>query len=419
VAIRSFALSVAVRQLAHNRGQTLLSIGVVAMSVTLIIFVSSLIRGVQVRLVNTITDSIPHVRIMPLERQPEVWWDRAAENDPVVWVGTAPKLEQRLRKIEGWQPWLERIGALQPDDITALTPSVEGSVVIARESKRLSARLAGVVPEVYNRIIDLQQNLVAGRFFGLNGGEAVIGLKLATDLGLGLGNRVSLLSEEGIAASVTIAGIYETGFGSVDGGLVVVPVRDAQSLLGIGNAITGFGVKVRDVFAAERIAGELRQQLPFRVESWMQDNERTLSGLRAQSGSSQMIIFFTTASSGLAIAALMVMSVTGKYREIGILKAMGATAGQILRVFTLQGSILSLLGAAVGSVAAFTLLRWLGGLETISPTTGRASELFPVVMTTGNFLLGNGLAVAAGLAASVYPAWRASRVNPIEVIRGQ
>lgn len=419
MAIRSFALSVAVRQLAHNRGQTLLSIGVVAMSVTLIIFVSSLIRGVQVRLVNTITDSIPHVRIMPLERQPEVLWDRSDPNDPVVRVGTVPKLEQRLRKIEGWQPWLERIGALQPNDLTALIPSIEGSVVIARESKRLSARLSGVEPEVYNRIIELQQNLVAGRFFGLNGGEAVIGLKLATDLGLGIGNRVSLLSEEGVTASVTIAGIYETGFGSVDGGLVVVPVRDAQSLLGIGNAITGFAVKVRDVFEAERIAGELRQQLPFKVESWMQDNERTLSGLKAQSGSLQMIIFFTTASSGLAIAALMVMSVTGKYREIGILKAMGATARQILQVFALQGLILSLLGAALGSIAAFTLLRWLGGLQTISPTTGRASELFPIVMTGGNFLLGNGLAVAAGLAASIYPAWQASRVNPIEVIRGQ
>ncbi|MEY4941331.1 MAG: hypothetical protein RIQ93_3066 [Verrucomicrobiota bacterium] len=415
----SFALSVALRQLAHNRGQTLLSIGVVAMSVTLIIFTASLIKGVQVRLVSTITDSIPHVRIMPRERQPEVLWDRAGPGDPVMFVGTVPKLEQRLRKIEGWQPWLERFEALQPGSITALTASVEGNVVIARESKRVSARLVGAAPEIYNRIIDLQGNLIAGRFFGLNGGEVVIGLKLATDLGVRVGNRVSLLSEEGVGSSVTVAGIYETGFGSVDGTLVVVPVRDAQSLLRLGNAITGFGLKVRDVFTAERIAGELRQQAPFKVESWMQDNERTLSGLRAQSGSSQMIIFFTTASSGLAIAALMVMSVTSKYREIGILKAMGATAGQILRVFTLQGSILSLVGAIIGSFAALGLLGWLGSLRTISSTSGRASELFPIAFTPGNFLLGNGLAIAAGLAASIYPAWRASRVNPIEVIRGQ
>ncbi len=417
--MRSFALSVALRQLICHRGQTLLSIGVVAMSVTLIIFTSALIRGVQTRLVTTITDSIPHIRIMPEERQPEVLWDRAAPGDPTMYVGTVPKLEQRLRKIEGWPPWLERIEALQPDAITALTPSIEGSVVIARESKKITARLVGAVPEVYNRIIDLQQNLVTGRFAGLSGGEAVIGLKLATDLGVTLGNRVSLLSEEGIGTTVTIAGIFETGFGSVDGGLVVVPVRDAQSLLRIGNAITGFGLKVGDVFAAEQIAGELRQQLPFKVESWMQDNERTLSGLRAQSGSSAMIIFFTTASSGLAIAALMFMAVTGRYREIGILKAMGATAGQILRVFTLQGSILSLLGSAIGTLAALALLGWLGGLKTISPNTGRASELFPIALTIGHVFLGNGLAIGAGLIASVYPAWRASGINPIEVIRGQ
>jgi len=417
--IRSFALSVALRQLAHNRGQTLLSIGVVATSVTLIIFTASLINGVQLRLVSTITDSIPHVRIMPQERQPEVLWERADPADPVIHVGTVPRLEQRLRKIEGWQPWLERIQALQPAALTALTSSVEGNVVIARESKRLSARLVGAVPEVYNRIIDLQTNLLEGRFFGLNGGEAVIGLKLATELGVRPGNRVSLLSDEGINASVTIAGIFETGFGSVDGGLVVIPVRDAQSLLRLGNAITGFGLKVHDVFAAERIAGELRRQLPFKVESWMQDNERTLAGLRAQSGSSRMIIFFTTASSGLAIAALMVMSVTGKYREIGILKAMGASGGQILRIFTLQGSILSLLGALFGSLAALALLGWLGSLQTVSTSSGRTSDMFPIALTAGTVLLGNGLAVAAGLAASIYPAWRASRVNPIEVIRGQ
>jgi lipoprotein-releasing system permease protein len=417
--MRSFALSVALRQLVCHQRQTLLSISVVAMSVTLIIFTAALIRGVQSRLVTTITDSIPHVRIMPEERQPEVLWERAAPGDTTLYVGTVPKLEQRLRKIEGWSPWLERIEALQPDEITALTPSIEGSVVIARESKKLSARLVGAVPEVYNRIIDLQQNLVAGRFAGLSGGEAVIGLKLATDLGVTIGNRVSLLSEEGVATTVTIAGIFETGFGSVDGGFIVVPVRDAQSLLRIGNAITGFGLKVRDVFSAEQIAGELRQQLPFKVESWMQDNERTLSGLRAQSGSSGMIIFFTTASSGLAIAALMFMAVTGRYREIGILKAMGATAGQILRVFTLQGSILSLLGSAIGTLTALALLGWLGSLKTISPNTGRDSELFPIALTLGHVFLGNGLAIGAGLIASVYPAWRASGVNPIEVIRGQ
>lgn len=414
-----FTLSVALRQLAYNRGQTLLTIGVVATSVTLIIFISSLINGLQVRIVNNVTDSIAHVRIMPEERQPQALWERErAAGEPLA-VGRVAKLEQRQRKIEGWQPWLDRIRSLAADDLLALVPSTEGSVVISRETKRIPGRLLGVVPEDYNRIVDIQTNLVSGRFQGLNGGEAAIGLRLANDLGVALGDRVRLLSAEGNVSNVTVAGIFDTGFGSVDGGAVFVPTRDAQSLLGIGNAITGFGLKVTAVFEAERVASELRQQLPFKIESWMQDNERTLSGLRAQSGSSQMIVAFTTLSAGLAIAALMVMAVTNKYREIGILKAMGASSRQILRIFTLQGLILSLIGALLGTLASFGLLGWLGSLKTISATTGKASDLFPIALTWGNFLIGNGLALATGFLASLYPAWRASLVDPIKVIRGQ
>ncbi len=412
-----FALPVALRQLAYNRGQTLLTTGVVATSVTLILFISSLINGLQVRIISTVTDSIPHVRIMPEERVPAVLWDQPAPGDPL-YVGVVPKLEQRQRKIEGWKPWLERIVALEPEAVTVLVPSADGSVVVSRESKRLSARMIGAVPEDYNRIVELEQNLVDGRYFGLNGGEAAVGTKLATDLGVHVGDRVSLLSAEGNVGSVTIAGIFDTGFGTVDGSTIFVPMRDAQSLLQIGNAITGFGAKVGEVFEAERIAASLRQQLPFKIESWMQDNERTLSGLKAQNGSSQMIIAFTVLSAGLAIAALMVISVSSKYREIGILKAMGASNGQILRIFALQGLILSVAGALVGTVASLGLLGWLSGLKSISSATGRATDLFPVAVTLGNFLLGNGLAIATGLVASIYPASRASKVDPIEVIRG-
>lgn len=412
-----FALSVALRQLAYNRGQTLLTAGVVATSVTLILFIASLINGLQIRIISTVTDSIPHVRIMPEERAATVLWDRAVPEGPL-YVGVVPKLEQRQRKIEGWKPWLERIAALEPGAVTALVPSADGSVVVSRESKRVSARMIGAAPEDYNRIVELQQNLAAGRYFGLNGGEAAIGVRLASDLGVHVGDRVSLLSAEGNAGNMTIAGIFDTGFSTVDGSTIFVPMRDAQSLLQIGNAITGFGAKVSEVFEAERVAAGLRRQLPFKIESWMQDNERTLSGLKAQNGSSQMIIAFTVISAGLAIAALMVISVSSKYREIGILKAMGASDGQILQIFALQGLILSVAGALAGTVASLGLLGWLSGLKTISATTGRATDLFPVAITLGNFMIGNGLAIATGLLASIYPASRASKVDPIEVIRG-
>src|SRR5690606_2789037 len=112
------------RQLAYNRGQTMLTMGVVATSVTLIIFIASLMEGLQIRIVSNVTDSIPHIRIMPEERVPEVLWDRESP-EGILYIGAVPKLEQRQRKIEGWQPWLERIGALEPGAITALLPSAE------------------------------------------------------------------------------------------------------------------------------------------------------------------------------------------------------------------------------------------------------------------------------------------------------
>jgi lipoprotein-releasing system permease protein len=132
-----------------------------------------------------------------------------------------------------------------------------------------------------------------------------------------------------------------------------------------------------------------------------------------------MIIAFTTVSAGLAIAALMVISVSRKYREIGILKAMGASNGQILRIFALQGLILSVMGALIGTFVSLALLGWLSGLQTVAASTGRPTDLFPIAFTIGNFLVGNGLAVATGLVASIYPASQASKVDPIEVIRGQ
>jgi len=159
--------------------------------------------------------------------------------------------------------------------------------------------------------------------------------------------------------------------------------------------------------------------LPFKIESWMEDNERTLSGLRAQAQSSRMIIGFTVISSGLAIAALMVIAVSSKYRELGILKAMGASNGQVLRIFAWQGTLLSLIGALVGTLVSLGLLFWLSRLKTVSVNTGRATELFPIAITLGNFIIANGLALATGLLASIYPALRAAKVDPIAVIRSQ
>jgi lipoprotein-releasing system permease protein len=158
-------------------------------------------------------------------------------------------------------------------------------------------------------------------------------------------------------------------------------------------------------------------QVPYEARPWTLDNESLLSGLNAQSQSSNMIVAFTAVASGMAVAAILVMMVIGKMRELGILKAMGATRRQILSVFAIQGTLLALTGGVIGSIVGVAFCLFLGRFTTTASATGRLVRLFPMDLNAGTVLGAVAIAVATGFVASILPAWRAARINPIEVIR--
>jgi lipoprotein-releasing system permease protein len=419
--IGRFEVSVAQRQLLHNRGQTLLTLGVVATSVTLIIFLATLIGGLQRRIISDTTSMIPHVVISAPERVPLAAWELpgARAPDAPLYVGRVVKLEQRLRKIEDWPALVARLRELTPTGVAARVPVAEGQGVVSRESNRKPVTIIGAVPTEFTRVVDLQSNLVAGRYVGLNGGEAVVGYKLAQDLNLRLGDRVRVLSSESVTADFIVAGIVDTGIAVIDRSSLFVPLKDAQSLLNLGTAVTRIGLKLAAVFEADHYREQLERYLPFEINDWMRDNQRVLSGLRAQDDSSNMIITFTVLASGLAVASIMVMSVTRKIHEIGILKAIGAKSRQILVIFALQGLVVCTAGAALGCCIGWALCSALGRIEVTVSATGRTAQLFPVANDPFYYALAAGLAIVTGLLASLYPAWNASRVDPIHVIRGQ
>ncbi|MBI5693739.1 MAG: ABC transporter permease [Verrucomicrobia bacterium] len=419
--ISRFELSVARRQLLHNRGQTLLTLGVVATSVTLIVFLATLIGGLQRRIIGDTTSMIPHVVVSAPERLPLAPWELPSATAPAapLFVGRVVKLEQRLRKIEDWPAVVARLRELMPGGVAARVAVAEGQGVVSRESNRKPVTLVGAVPAEFTRVVDLQSNLAAGRYLGLNGGEAVIGYKLAADLNLRLGDRVRVLSSEAVSADFLVAGIVDTGIAVIDRSSLFLNLKDAQSLLNLGSAVTRIGLRLDDVFDASRQRERLEQYLPYEINDWMRDNQRVLSGIRAQNDSSRMIIVFTVLASGLAVASIMVMSVTRKIQEIGILKAIGAKSRQILVIFALQGLAVCAAGAALGCAVGWVLCDALGRIEVVVSATGRTAQLFPVANEPFYYGLAAGLAVVSGVLASLYPAWSASRVDPIHVIRGQ
>jgi len=411
--------SLAWRNLRHGLGQSLLTMAVVGVSVVLIVFIGSLISGLQIRLTNNVVGAIPHVVVRQPERTPSAPPERASAGGArVLYVAQKIKLEQRTRKIEDWRAWMPRLERFDPL-ISAVSPVVDGQAILTRGGKRAAVQVQGVLPEVHVGIVDLQAQLVAGRFAGLNAGELVLGFRLSDEFAISLGDKVRLLGPGGVSRTYTVAGVFDTGFQAIDGGAVFMTLRDAQSFFGLGSAVTSIGMKVDRVFEAPDVAARLATQMPYEVEAWTEKNQNLLSGLRAQSGSSNMIQAFTIIAAGFAIASIMVMAVTSRLREIGVLKAMGATARQIRGVFSIQGTLLSLVGAVVGAVVGGAMCYALGNILIPSSETGRLAPIFPMEVSFRTVVVPVFMAVAVGFLAALYPAWRGSRVNPIDIIRGQ
>jgi lipoprotein-releasing system permease protein len=410
-----FTLSVALRHLRYGVGQSLLTIGVVAISVLLIVYLRTVIGGTQRSIVGNVTGTIPHVVLEPAERTPIGAWRLPGLPAGELWVGETVKLPRAVDKIEDWRQWLP---ALESDpDVTVVSPTVAGSAFLFRGARRESVRVTGVIPERHDRIVNVEASLLEGRFLQMSTGEVVLGTRLAQDFGIRLRDKLRLVGPEGRSLSVTVAGIYETGAGQLDDGQVFLTLRDGQSLLELGSAISNIGIRIRDFYQAEVVAQAFAPRLPFKVRSWISDNPNVFRTLGAQDQTINMVLVSTIIAAGFGIASILIMSVTGKYREIGILKAMGATPGEIQAIFVVEGFLLAVLGCLVGIPAGIGLLNALASVRAPGPG-GRLTQVFNIQIDPWLLAGAAGVAITVGVVAAFFPARRAGGVDPMQVIRG-
>ncbi len=416
--ITYFIRTVALRHLRYSIGQSLLSIGVVAISVLLIVYLYTIISGTQTRIVRNTTGALPHITVEPPERTPLAAWDLPAEpGSKVLYVGEVVNLPRAQAKIEDWKLWLPYLDGADPE-ITAVSPIISGQAFLFRGSRQQSVRVLGVMPERYNGIVAIEDGLVGGgRFLRMNSGDMVLGYRLASDFGLKVRDKVRLVGPGGVTINFSIAGIYYTGFGQVDDGQVLITLRDGQSLLEFGGSISSFGLKLKDLYLAEDVAQRQATRLPFKVRSWVADNPNLFQILDSQSTTRDLILLMSTIASGFGIASILVMVVTSKYREIGILKAMGATPQEIQWIFVLEGLMLAAIGCAVGLPLGVGLLKLMAGIRSVGPG-GRAEQVFSIEIDPWLLVGASVIAIGTGAIASYFPARRAGQVDPMQVIRG-
>ena len=399
-----FEWMVALRFLREGRMQTFLILAGVTGGVAVIVFLTQLISQLQASIVDRVLGSQAHVVIRPLEEANLRALD-AATSSAIV----EPRA-QRLRSIDQWEAVM-RAAAEQPG-VVAVSPVVSGPAFAVRGQANKSVALLGVDAERYRRIVRMDDNMTRGRF-EVEGTRTLIGIELAKDLGVTVGDKIRIVTADRRDEQLTITGLFDMGNKDLNRRWVFVTLKLAQSLLDLPGGVSNIDLAVNDIFAAKDVAARLQSATNLTVESWMTTNAQLLAALRNQTVSNNLIRSFVTIIVALGIASVLVVSVVQKQKEIGILRAMGASSRRIMTGFLLQGGIVGLFGALLGTGLAMTLLQVFSHIY----RNADGSPLFAARLELRFAIMAALVALVVGLLAAVIPARRAAKMDPVQAIR--
>ena len=401
-----FEWRVAVRFLREGRMQTVLIVVGVAAGVAVIAYISALISGLQSNLIAKTLGTQAHISV----RVPDdVVTPAMTHPSGTVVLSEAQPRAQRLRSIANWQALVPLLEANPV--ITAVSPMVAGGGLALRGEATQAIALQGVELNRYEGIIGLRGKVVSGTA-RLLPGEAIVGGELATDLGVRVGDRLTLQTGT-VTDAARVTALIDLGVKDLNRRTVIVSLRSAQNLLGLPGGATSIDLKVKDVWAAESLAQDLRGQFPYKIESWQENNAQLVSALNAQSVSTALIRGVVMVVVVLGIASVLVVSVVQKQREIGILRAMGATRAQILRLFLVQGAVVGALGSVLGIALAVGMI-WLFA-RFVRGTDGL--PLFDISLSPTLAVQVAAIATVCSVLAAVAPARRAAAMDPAQAIR--
>lgn len=393
----------ATRFLREGRTQSLLIIVGVGVGVAVIVFMSALLSGLQANLVKRTLSSQAHLVLLPPE---EIARPQGSGGQALV-----QRQAQRLRSIDQWQALRGRLEKMP--EIATVSPVAAGPAFAVRGDANKSITLIGIEPAQYVRVIELDQKIVGGQL-RVNAGDVVIGTELARELGAGIGDKLRVNAGNGATDTLTITGLFDLGNKTANARNVYVGLRAAQSLLDLVGGVSHIDLGLHDMYAAEALAQRLHGETGLVADSWIKTNAQFFTALTSQRISSNVIRFFVGLSVAFGIASVLVVSVVQRAREIGILRAMGASRGQVLRTFLLQGGIVGLLGSLLGSALAALFL----SLWRMLAVTPDGQPLFIIEVPGALVLIAAGGATLVGILAALMPARRAAALDPVVAIRG-
>ena len=329
--------------------------------------------------------------------------------------------------------------ASQNPEVVAAAPYVTAQGLLSSGGIVRGAYIRGIIPEAEEKVADLAKHMASGSLGALKGGEfgIVLGIELARALSVAVGDKVVLIAPQGQVTPAgimprlrqfTVVGIFSVDHYEYDSGLGLVDLQDAQTLYRMGEQVSGVRLKLKDLFNATRVSRELAQSLgpDAYITDWTRLNANFFRAVDIEKRMMFLIVFLIIAVAAFNIVSSLFMAVKDKQADIAILRTLGASPGSVMKIFLIQGTLIGLMGTLAGIAGGISLavnvdvvvpfIENLFGFKFLSKDVYQISDL-PSELRMADVLLTAFFSFVVSLLATIYPSYRAAKINPAEALR--
>ncbi len=382
-----FELAVARKHISSDPKMVLFAVLSVALAIGVIVVLMGINEGYRNDLVSSTVENNPHIVVDPKENEDYITLYRTLSS--IIWK--YPQVE-------------------------AVSPRLLGKAGAKYKDKVRGVSFIGADPMKEDPLMNVQKDMIWGNYSDLafKRRSAVVGTKLAEDLELKPGDQFTLVRQNR-SIKLEVVGLIRTGTGS-DQTLVYLPLKTAQEVLNVNDVVSEIGVRLSDIYAAPAIASDINSKTHYKAESWQEQNKDILQVLDTQKVILYVFYGLIVIIAGFGVANTMIMTVTRRTKEIGILMAMGATRRSIVKIFLAESLILGPPAALLGSALAYGTAKLIEAYPVELPSDVYMVSRLTVLLTPQTFILAVVFALLVNFLAGIYPAYKASRLDPVEAI---
>ncbi len=410
-------LFVSLKLILERRRQTIVSTLGVVIGMTAFVVMSSLMFGFQKHFVKQVIDLDAHISIKPKFNYDEKRILSKVFGDDVIVEVLGSKPKDVRDRIRDYRRIIEDFS--KRDGIIGISPHLRGNAIVRFGPKEMPVNLFGIDPYLEGKATSIERYLENKklRTLDVRRNGIILGKLVARDLGIKRpGKKVILISPTGTSEIFEVVDFFNSGITTIDKSRAYIHIRSMQKLYNRPDEVNELVVRVEDVDRAVRIAREIERETGYDAQSWQEAYSNFLQLFKIQKTITYLVVGAILLVSAFGIFNILMMTVLEKQRDIAILKAMGYSSRDITLIFLLQGFLIGVMGVLFGSITAYLAQEYLASIEIDLEGLIRAKG-FILDRSLWYYVGGALFALAFSWFASVYPARKASRLNPVDIFR--